>query len=156
MGDAEKKVTTVHATVDFLYECETDIYVAKEIQSRIVKQGVGQVYLECKPEENLYKEIYYKYFIEWPDEFRRLTALASIEIESNPGAAFLIKDATDSNGKVHVVGATGQLRFYEIEDITDIKYLGIMNNTTGVIEPQKADVLVNYSYLVTKGTYKIG
>lgn len=155
MGDAENKASTVHATIDFLYELETDIYVSKEVQSRIVKQGAGQVFIEAQPQENIYKEIYYKYFIEWSDEFRRLSALSSIEIESNPGAAFSIKDAADAEGEIHVVGATGQLRFYNIEDIKGIKYLGVMNNSTGEIEPYKTDVLVNYLYLVTKGAYKI-
>ena len=154
LGDAESKVSTVHATVDFLYELETDIYIAKEIQSRVVKQGAGQIFIEAKPQENIFKEIYYKYFIEWPDEFRRLTALSSIEIESNPGATFLISDMTDSEGEVHTVGATGQLRFYEVEDIKSIKYLGFRNNATGEIESYKADVLVNYLYLITKGNYK--
>lgn len=155
LGDSEGKVSTVHATIDFLYEFENDVYTPKEIQNRTVKQGCGQVYFFAQPEENIFKEISYKYFIEWSDEFRRLTALSSIEIESNPGAAFLVTDSSDTEGNIHVVGATGQLRLYEIEDIVGLKYLGVMNKISGEIEKYPTDVLVNYLYLVTKGTYKV-
>lgn len=154
-GDAQGLVKTVHATVDFLYEFKSDIYVAKEISSRTVQRGIGQLYGEYQANDNLYREIYYKYYSEWDYDFRRLSALSSIEIEANPGAAFRVKDSADGDGDIHVVGATGQLRFYEIENILGLKYLGMMKSD-GTIEETKADILVNYFYLVTKGTYKRG
>ena len=154
LGDAEGKVTTVHATVDFLYDFQSDVYVEKEIQSRSTKVGIGQLFSEYEPNENIFREIYYKYFIEWPYEFKRLANLTSIEIEANPGAAFRVRDAQDAGGDIHVVGITGQLRLYELENITSLVYLGMVNPETGEIENKKADVLLNYIYLVVKGTYK--
>lgn len=154
LGDAEGKVTTVHATIDFLYDLEVDVYVEKQIQFSQTRQSIAQIFEECKPNTNLYREIVYKYRIEWDKEFQRLVALSSIEIEANPGAVFLIKDTSDTAGERHVVGATGQLRLYELENINSLIYLGIQNPITGEIENKKTDVLLNYIYLVTKGTYK--
>lgn len=153
LGDAEGKVSTIHATVDFLYEFEITPYVEKQIQLRQSGQSIGQLFQECKSGEDLYKEINFKYYIEWPNEFRRLNALSSIEIEANPGAVFAIKDSSDNTTEQHEVGATGQLRLYEIENVISIKYLGMRNNTGG-IDNVNADVLLNYLSLITKGTYK--
>ena len=65
LGDAEGRVNTIHATVDFLYEIKIDIYEQKRIEKREIKRGIGQFFEECKPDENIYNDIYYKYHIEW-------------------------------------------------------------------------------------------
>lgn len=153
LGDAEGLVNTVHVTVDFLYEIKSDIYQEKRIQTRQIKDGIGQLFAECQPGENLFNEIYYKYFIEWKYEFQRLTTLNSIEIEANPGAVFSIQDESDITIQQHVVGITGQLMLYDIENIKGLKYLGIQGPNGEVIN-NKADVLVNYFYVLTKGSYK--
>lgn len=153
LGDAEGLVDTVHVTVDFLYEIKSDIYQEKRIQTRQVKDGIGQLFAECQPGENLFNEIYYKYFVEWRYEFQRLVTLNAIEIEANPGAVFGIQDESDMIIQKHVVGITGQLRLYEIENIRGLKYLG-MQDSNGETINTKADVLVNYFYILTKGSYK--
>lgn len=154
LGDAEGKISTVHVTIDFLYEATIKNFVNKQISNKKNKKGMGQIFKECVPEENLFREIYYKYYIEWNYNFSRLYSLSSLDIESNPGAAFAIKDSTDGDYETHVIGATGQLQLYEIENIRGIYYLGMQNPETGVIERRKADVLMNYLYIVQKGTYK--
>ena len=58
LGDAEGLVNTVHVTVDFLYEIKSDVYQEKRIQTRQVKDGIGQVFEECQPGENLFNEIF--------------------------------------------------------------------------------------------------
>ena len=154
LGDAEGKVSSVHITVDFIYDLEVDVYVAKQIQLRQTKQGIAQIFEECKPDTDLYKEITYKYRIEWPLDFQRLLALSSIEVEAAPGAVFSVKDSADAHGELHTVGVTGQLRFYEIETLNSFRYVGMRNSITGEIENKNTDVLLNYMYLVTKGRYK--
>ena len=55
----------------------------------------------------------------------------------------------------HEIGDTGILRLYELNNITQIKYLGIRNRVTGDIDSSKpANVLINYYYSLTRGTYK--
>ena len=153
-GDAEGLVQSVHVTVDFLYEIKSDIYQEKRIQTRQIKDGIGQLFAECQPGENLFNEIYYKYFIEWKYEFQRLNTLNTIEIEANPGAVIGIQDESDNQIENHVIGDTGQLRLYDIENIKQLRFIGIQDKTTGEIKRVKADVLVNYFYILVKGSYK--
>jgi hypothetical protein len=154
LGDAEGKVTTVHATVDFLYEIRSEVYEDKQIQTRSVLTGIGQLFNEYSPDANLYNEIYYKYYIEWDSAFRRLNRLSSIEIEANPGTIFFIKDAEDEVAQKHMVGETGQLRLYELENIMAIRYAGVLGPNGTIDTTKKSDVLLNYIYTVIKGTYK--
>lgn len=153
-GDAEGKVSTVRATIDFLYDMETEVYQNKQVQERTVKGGIGQLFNEYLPGTDLYKEINYKYYIEGERTFRRLSTINSIEIESNPGAVFLIKDLSDTAGERHTVGYTGQLRFFELNSITSIKYLGMQNPDGSIDTTRKADILLNYAYVLIKGKYK--
>lgn len=154
LGDDEGKITKVNVTIDFLYDLKTDEYVEKEITSRTTKQGLGQLYSHCYPNEDLFTEIYLKYNIKWTDQFLELARLSSIWIEANPGACFLIKDLKDAEPERHIVGATGLLEFFEIENIVGIKYEGMYNPVTEQIESKSTDVLLNYIYITTKGTYK--
>lgn len=154
LGDAEGRINTIHATIDFLYEIKIDVYEQKRIEKREIKRGIGQFFGECKPDENIYNDIYYKYHIEWDTAFQKVTSLNSIEIEANPGAVFEIQDESEVTPEEHVVGATGQLRFYDIENIIKLNYLGIKNLTTGNIDKIKTDVLVNYAYILLEGVYK--
>lgn len=153
-GDAEGLVQSVHVTVDFLYEIKSDIYQEKRIQTRQIKDGIGQLFAECQPGENLFNEIYYKYFIEWKYEFQRLNTLNTIEIEANPGVIIGVQDESDNQIENHVIGDTGQLRLYDIENIKQLRFIGIQDKTTGEIKRVKADVLVNYFYILVKGSYK--
>jgi len=153
LGDSEGLVNTVHVTIDFLYEIKSDLYQGKRIQSRQVKEGVGQLFEECQPGENLFNEIYYKYYSDWEYIFQYLTTLTSIEIEADPAAVFGVRDDSESQAQQHVVGATGQLRLYNIEDIKELRYLGIQDSNGNLVN-SKTDVLINYCYALTKGTYK--
>ena len=155
LGDAEGKVTTVNATIDFLYEIKSETYQAKQIQTRETKFGVGQIFGEYQSDVSIYNEIYYKYYTEWGDYFRRLSAISSIEIEANPGTVFLIRDTSENQAEKHEINDTGILRLYELNNITQIKYLGIRDKTTGEIDSSKsANVLINYFYTLIRGTYK--
>ena len=152
--DSENFVKTMSITVDFLYDIVSDGYKNKQIQIQQTKEGIAQIFKECYPDTNLYREIRYKYYIENSRQFKKLLGLTSIEIEANPGAAFAIKDSFDGREQEHIVGITGILRFYEIENIVALKYLGMKNATTGEIDKIKTDVLMNYHYLVQQGLYK--
>ena len=89
LGDAEGKVSTIRATVDFLYDIQTEVYKAKQIQERSTQKGMGQIFNSYAPDTNIYNEIYYKYKIEGVKVFRRLNNISSIDIEANPGLLFL-------------------------------------------------------------------
>lgn len=142
-------------TVDFLYDITSDDYNNKQIQLQQVRKGIAQIFTECYSNTDLYKEISYKYRIETNKQFQRLIALTSIEIEANPGAVFAIRDTFDGKRDgYHEIGITGILRLYEIENIVSIRYLGMKDPTTGEIKKEKTDVLMNYHYLLQKGTYK--
>ena len=155
LGDAEGKVTSVNATIDFLYEIRSEVYQAKRIQTREVKSGIGQIFGEYQSDVSIYNEIYYRYYTEWTDYFRRLNTISSIEIEANPDTVFLIRDASENQPEEHEIGDTGVLRLYELNDITQIKYLGVRNRVTGEIDSSKpANVLINYYYTLIRGTYK--
>ena len=154
LGDAEGKVTTIPATVDFLYDLQTEVYQTdKQIQEKTIKVGIGQLYGQYKANSNLYNELYYKYYIEGDLTFRRLNTISSIEIEANPGAVFLIKDISDVLPERHVINSTGQLRFYELSNITVIRYIGKIDKD-GNIKEVPMDILMNYVYGLTSGVYK--
>lgn len=161
LGDAEGRHNTVNATIDFLYELKSEVYQPKQIQTRETKSGVGQIFGSYQQDASIYNDIYYKYYIEWDSIFRRLSRLSSIEIEANPGTVFLIQDASETASEVHEIGDTGILRLYDLNNIIQIKFLGIRNKETGTIDspdrnhPDKlVDVLINYYYTLIKGTYK--
>ena len=155
LGDAEGLHPNVNATIDFLYEIRSEVYHAKQVQTREVKTGIGQIFGEYQSDVSIYNEIYYKYYIEWNNYFRRLNKISSIEIEANPDTVFLIRDESENLAEEHEIGDTGILRLYELNNITQIKYLGIRNRVTGDIDSSKpANVLINYYYSLTRGTYK--
>ena len=151
-GTSDDPVRT-SATIDFLYDVELEIYKGKKVKNRKLVKGLGQIFQECSPEFNLYNIIYAKYYLESDTQFERLSSITSIEIEANPGTVFAIKDNEDSFAEPHVIGATGILRLYDIENIIGLSYLGIQNSKTGTIEQKNADVIVNYTYRAIKGDY---
>ena len=155
-GDADNKVQTVKATIDFLYELQSEIYQEKQIQSKEIRVGVGQLFGEYKADTSLWNEIYTKYYIKWDTTFRALNSLSSIEIEANPGTVFRIKDAADLTAQYHEIGDTGLLDLYELSNIKELRYIGVRNRLTGEIEAKPANILLNYKYSLVKGTYKKG
>ncbi|MBQ8206356.1 MAG: hypothetical protein IJZ77_02745 [Bacilli bacterium] len=155
LGDEQGLVTEINATIDFICEIVTTAESGKkEIATTRVLRGVGQLFKNVSPNESLYYDLYYKYYIEWEQEYRRLNRLWSIEIEANPGTVFRIKDSLDSNAQYHEVNETGILRFSELSNIIDILYYGTRKPTGEIDTTVNADVNINYLYYLLKGTYK--
>jgi hypothetical protein len=77
-------------------------------------------------------------------------------IEANPGTVFGIKDASDRDFELHEVNETGQLVFKNIEEIMALKYMGVRDETkpNKIDDTKDADVMINYYYTLTYGTYK--
>ena len=147
--------TTINATVDFLYDIKSDIYVEKEPQSRVVRTGVGQLFGEFAPGTLLHDKIAYKYSIDWEDKFSYLNSITSIELEANPGTVFKIKDsAAGSTEEEHEINDTGVLRLFEINTIDKLVYEGIRNADGTIDETKPANILVNYCYTLVQGEYK--
>lgn len=155
LGSAENPNKTVDATIDFLYDIKLEKYEGKKIQTKQIVTGVGQIFNSYMPNISIYNDINYKYYIDWGTEFRRLNTIFSIEIQANPGTIFFIQFEEELNGKQYEIGDTGILRFYELNNIKQIKYIGKRNKQTGEIDTSKPeDILINYLYTLIKGTYK--
>ena len=152
--DAEGKYTSVNATIDFLYDLKSETYQEPQIQSKETKAILGQIFEECQPNASIYKEIYYKYFVEIGRMYRRLKSISSIEIEANPGAVFLIQDEVDEAPEQHEINDTGVLNLYELSNIIQFKYLGMRDKTTGEIIEKPTNIMVNYYGTVDKWIYK--
>lgn len=154
LGDADNIVNTVNATIDFIYELTTSKASSKEIATTKVFKGVGQLYKTFSNGESIYSDLYYKYYIEWEQEYRRLNRLWMVEIEAFPGAVFGIKDFFDTNPQIHEINSTGILRLSELSNIQDIVYLGKRTDDNNIDETIRADININYWYYILKGTYK--
>lgn len=154
LGDLDGKVNKIKATIDFIYELENSIYVPKEIKTKTVTRSLGQIFGSFLPGESLYKNIYYKYYLEWPSDFKRMDRISSLEIEANPGAVFLIKDDNDLKGDLHEIGWTNILNFDEIAKISDLQYIGMRMSDGTIDSTRPMDVIVNYRYTLVQGTYK--
>jgi len=157
----QKKLIPVKATIDFLYDLQSEVYEAKQIQTRQVKLVIGQIFNEYRNKSqedgvSIYTDIFRKYFIDWDDSFRKLNSISSIEIEANPYTVFLIQDSSEIKPEQHEINDTGNLKLYELNNIQEIRYLGVRDKNTGEIDyTQPANVLVNYICLIEKGTYKV-
>ena len=178
LGDAEGKVTSINATIDFIYGLSTKPYVAHEVKARTPVNGIGQFFEEVAPGTSIYSAIYYKYYIETSSKFRYLSSISSIEIEANPHTVFAIKDAADQEIKYHEVNDTGILNLYNLENIIFLTYVGkrypleFHNESTtssdiiktditvkdnygsDIVIRAAADVSVTYRYTVMEGSYK--
>lgn len=158
LGDAENQVSKINVTVDFLYDVIDRPYVGKRIKEQRTIRGLGQLFQNCHPEENLFMDIYLKYYLDTDNIFNKLLAFTSVEIEAIPGAVFSIKDKVDdknfNNKETHVIGATGHLFLMDVENIEGLVYNGIQDPATGEIIKQNTDIIINYYCLIQKGTYK--
>ena len=160
LGDVDGEIETVHITVDFLYEIGEEPYVAKEIDSRTLSKGLGQIYNSYAPGTNIYNDIYYKFYYEWKSEFRRLARVSWTCIEANPGAVFQIQDGTDdpstsAEKMYHEINQTGILNIEDLGSINGLKYIGMRNHATGEIDKTvNCDCIIDYIFYTTEGTYK--
>lgn len=158
--DGEQITNKIHITVDFLYEEEKTKYEAKKINWQKSKKGIGQLYHHFEPGSNLYNEIYYKYYYEWRNSFRRLNRLTWTTLEAPVGSVFQFLDSTDNKTQnvetmLHEVNDTGILHFYGISDIIGIKYIGRRNPETGeIIKNLPCDVIIDYLYYIIEGQYR--
>ena len=175
LGDAEGRVITVNATIDFLYCLVTEPYEHHEIAERRPIRGIAQFSGEVKPNESIYKIIYYQHYIESASIFKRLSNISSIEIEASPHSVFAIKDGADTIEQYHEINDTGILNLHELSNIISIKYVGkrylkipyddnslseeiitknILDDNNHYILNAATDVLITYNYTDVQGTYK--
>lgn len=144
---------TVHATVDFLYRVNVGPAREKQIMNRHLFSEVGQLFETCNPDQDLMRQIYYKYYWESDTTFSRLNILDTIELQGDQGLAFEVKDAEDTFPETHVIGITETLRLYKIENIKTLRYLGVQDPVTGKIKQEKRNLIVNFHCTKTVGTY---
>lgn len=152
-------INTIHAEVNFIYEVGEEPYVGKQIAKRTLKKNVGQIFNTYNPGANLYNELYYKFYYEWTYEFRRLSEINWTCIEAAPGAVFKIVDEADSESQsaesmYHDINWTGVLNLEGLGSITGLVYVGMRNSDGTINETVPCDIIVDYLYYITEGSYK--
>lgn len=153
----QNMTNTVHVMVNFLYEISQEPYKERTIKNKITDKGLGQVYNTYAPGTDIYRDVYYKYYYSWPEQYRKLAEIDWSCIEADPGAVFLIKDAEDSQGTeqsfYHEINQTGVLNLDGLGAITDIRYIGKRNSDGTIDTTQNTDVLIDYLYYTTIYVY---
>lgn len=154
-----KSITTLNATIDFLYTLEVDKYIGKQETEREQNQTIGQYSGNIKSNVNLRSQIIKKYYFESTREYRKVNRISSIEIEAAPYSVFLLKDYGDRDTIEEIkttVGETGILSLYELTDLTDLIYLGRIDKSTGEIDSSiSTDILITYIATIQNGKYEI-
>ena len=155
LGDADGEIQQIDAVIDFIYEDIVSVYEPKKIASKTTRNGLGQIFGSFEPNSPLYQIIESKYNYDWAQKFCKLNRITGIEIESVPNAVFYVQDSSEQTGEYHLINATGILYIDDISDIIQIKYIGIKDPETGEIDPvRKADIILNYYYVVVEGSYQ--
>ena len=175
LGDAQNSVTGIDATIDFVYTLNIEAYGQHEIKNYNLVEGISQFYEEVNPGTSIYNIIYSQHYFESNTTFKRLYTISDIEIEANPHTVFLIKTGTDTEARQYEIGDTGTLSLNELNNITEIKYVGkrylkvdyddstvseeiitenIIDNEGHYVLKASADVSLTYNYIDRQGTYK--
>lgn len=144
----------INATIDFIYNLIDEPYESKKVLSSKSLSGMGQVFENYYAGYNIYKDIYYKYYIETEDTFKRLSELGSFDIEAEPGAIFNIV-SSDTNEEF-IINDTGLLRFIELTPVNQIIFVGYLDRITGERKTSndvRMDIMVNYHYKAKEGQY---
>ena len=131
------------------------ITAAKEpvIDTREVIRNLGQIFGTYNAEDNLYNEIYYKYYFDYTDGKNYLGRINSICIEAPEGSVFKIKN--NSNVHIYDIGETGILNISDFNtNIKDIVYLGHRNNDGTIDTTVSANIVLDYFYYLIKLTYR--
>lgn len=143
----------VYVQVDFVYTVAMSSYTAKPIKSRLVKRNIGQLYDTFNANTSLYNLIYNKYFTDWNYYYKRLYNIFGISIEADAGTVFRIKDESDKDFDEYTIGDTGVLNLTDINDITDIIYVGQYEGDK--LNTNKAnEILLDYCYSTISGEYQ--
>lgn len=144
---------SVKIQVDYLYTVSIGAYTAKPVKSRIIKRNVGQIYDVYSPNTSLYNTIYYKYYVDWDNQYRKLYNLSSISIEAEPRSVFEIKGRADKTAGRFVIGPNGRLTLDDINAITALTYIGVQDKDTKEIHKKDIAIMVDYYYTVISGEY---
>ena len=175
LGDAEGKVVSIDATIDFLYSLNIETFATRQIDEYRITKGISQYYEETMPGISIYKTIYSQHYVESNSIFRRLNSISNIEIEANPHTVFAIKDENETEEHRYEINDTGILNLNNFTNIIEIKYIGkryfqtdyddstlsaeiitedILDNEGHVIVKAATDVSITYYYSDIQGTYK--
>lgn len=152
-------INTIHANIDFVYEIGEEPYVEKQVSKRVTKKALGQIFGSYEPGVDLYNELYYKFYYERTYQFRRLSRISWAYIEALPGAVFKIIDEADDTSSdpqlmYHDINWTGVLNLEGFNSIEGLTYVG-MRKSDGTIDTTiPCDIIVDYLYYTTEGTYK--
>lgn len=175
LGDAENKVVSIDATIDFLYGLSIEPYASHQVDEYKIIKGVAQYYEETTPGTSIYKVIYSQHFVDSVSIFKRLNNISYIEIEANPHTVFAIKDESDTEEQRYEINDTGILSLGNFNNVVEIKYIGkrylqteyddstlssdiitedIVDGEGHVVLKAAADVSLIYYYADIQGTYK--
>ena len=155
LNDSENRISNMNVIIDFLYEEKSYPYEPKIVSYQYTHNGIGQLYGSFESNTDLYKIIKNKYTYDWDKKFSKLSVINSVEIEAAPGTVIEIKDSLDKDpGDKHTVNATGILALNNISEIRKLKYIGVRDPVTGVIEEKENDLMITYYYVSLYGGYQ--
>ena len=147
-GDAKGQVKTVEVEADFVLEVSVTPIEERMISTQTVSKNIGQLAETMYVGDSAYSKVYYKYFYEWKDSFRKLYELKCVCLEADPGTMFIIKDSDDKEGELHIMNSTGILNLSSVGAIEDIIYAGRIDDETA-----PADVIIDYLFYLLEGDY---
>ena len=155
-------INTISANINFICEIKQEPYEEKTVGKTAMTRSIGQIFGSYESGTNLYSELYYKYYCEWPSYFQQLNRLSWISIEANPGAVFKIIDETDDTSKQDIqtmlydINWTGLLNFEGLGTIAGLTYVGMRESDGSINTNIPCDILIDYLAYVASGNYTSG
>lgn len=121
--DEDTEVTSIYfpiitnATIDYMAELTQTENTSLLYNKMYFNTKVGQIHGLFDVNENVFKNIYLKYLLDYTSYHQSLMSLNEVTIEAEPGTVVYVKDSFDEDYFKHELGPTGVLRFYD-EDAT--------------------------------------
>lgn len=121
--DEDTEVTSIYfpivtnATIDYMAELTQTENTSLLYNKMYFNTKVGQIHGLFDVNEDVFKNIYLKYLLDYTSYHQSLMSLNEVTIEAEPGTVIYVKDSFDEDYFKHELGPTGVLRFYD-EDAT--------------------------------------
>ena len=154
LGGTDASITKIHIIVDFFYMQKTVPIEDKQPVVTYAERGIGQIYNNYRAGDDVYSEIYNKYYIEWTDQFNRLAELEITNLEADPNSVFFIRSDLNPSGDYYEIGDSGVVNLSSFGLIKDIQYIGLRTINDTIDETADTNVLVDYIFGVLSGYYQ--
>lgn len=130
--DDDVNITSVYfpyateVTFDYIVELEQRENTALLYNKIYFYTKVGQMHDTFKPLDNIFRQIYVKYLLNYTKYHQELIAIDKLIVEADPGTVLQVRDSFDEDYFEHEIGGTGVLQFYDDEAvITGLNFAGV-------------------------------